>query len=173
MIINLTQHVGTPEQGVTEPADKSAVSALLTFEEVPTRKEIGERAKALAELAKASGAKTAMIGGAPFFMGPLERALEEVGIVPVYAFSKRESVEAPDGNGGIRKTQVFRHAGFVPAATSSFDEVLSEVRLHLARQHEWWLECHARGEGECDDRTQNALLLLVKMQQKVLKIVQP
>jgi hypothetical protein len=34
-------------------------------------------------------------------------------MTPVYEFSVRESVEQPDGNGGIRKVNVFRHVGFV------------------------------------------------------------
>ena len=31
MILNLTQHVGTPDQGVSEPEEKGAVKALLDF----------------------------------------------------------------------------------------------------------------------------------------------
>lgn len=66
-----------------------------------------------------------MVGGAPFFMAPLEAALRAVNIIPVYAFSKRESVEEKQPDGSVKKTQVFKHAGFVPAcdcggATGSF-----------------------------------------------------
>ena len=35
-----------------------------------------------------------MIGGAPYLMASLERALDAVMIQPVYSFSVRESVEA-------------------------------------------------------------------------------
>ena len=58
-----------------------------------------------------------MIGGAPFFMGPLERALRENGITPLYAFSKREAADIKQADGSIKKTQIFRHVGFVEAAT--------------------------------------------------------
>jgi hypothetical protein len=57
-----------------------------------------------------------MIGGAPYLMAPLERSLRSVGVYPVYAFSVRESVEQTAPDGTVRKTNVFRHAGFVPAA---------------------------------------------------------
>ena len=116
-IVNLTQHEATPDQiaaGVLEVADKATVQKLLTFEEPPTPVEMAERARILAGIAAAT-ASTAMIGGAPFFMGRLEAALKEAGVKPVYAFTRREAVDAPDGNGGVRKTQVFRHAGWVEA----------------------------------------------------------
>lgn len=118
MILNLTQHAPTAEQsavGVTEPKDKARVQLLLTFEELPNPGEIHERARALADLAVEYGAESAMIGGAPFFMGSLEAALRKNGVLPVHAFSRRESTEEPDGQGGVRKTQVFRHVGFVAA----------------------------------------------------------
>jgi len=119
MIINLTQHTSSPEQtaaGVVEPNDKELVSAILTFDEVPTHANMLGRAWALASLARIQGAEKAMIGGAPFFMAVLETALREDGIEPVYAFSKRESVDIPipeSEGGGMRKVAVFRHVGFV------------------------------------------------------------
>jgi hypothetical protein len=118
-VMNLTQHPSTAEQveaGVVEPAEKGAVQAALTFDAIPTASEMAERAAFLARIAVDSGCKKAMIGGAPFFMAPLERALLAAGITPVYAFSVRDSVEQPDGNGGVRKVNVFRHIGFVEAA---------------------------------------------------------
>ena len=51
-----------------------------------------------------------VVGGAPFFMGPLCAALKEYSFEPVFAFSVRESVD-----GSIRKTAVFKHSGWVPA----------------------------------------------------------
>lgn len=127
MILNLTQHTATPEQGVVEPADKATVAGLLTFEELPTVFDIAARARALAEIARAhfdahvgylgggslGAGKCAMIGGAPFLMSALEGALTEAGIRPLYAFSLRESAETVQPDGSVRKTQVFRHIGFV------------------------------------------------------------
>lgn len=115
-VLNLTQHSSTAEQisaGVVEPADKAAVQALLTFEEMPDATLVGDRARAVAEMA--DGFAAAMIGGAPFFMAPLERALRERGVTPLYSFTRREASEVPDGQGGVRKTQVFRHVGFIEA----------------------------------------------------------
>lgn len=115
-MLNLTQHAATAEQlaaGVVEPADKKQVQELLTFNELPSAGDIAQRAEALAQLAKAAGAKVAMVGGAPFFMAPLEKSLRAVGIKSAYAFSKRESVDEKQPDGSVKKTQTFRHAGFV------------------------------------------------------------
>lgn len=119
MIINLTQHVATPEQiaqGVVDHHNRDVISSLLTFEEIPTPDNIWSRATALAAIAERSGATAAMIGGAPFFMSALEQALIERGIVPLYAFSRRESVERTTEGGTVVKTNIFRHSGFVIAA---------------------------------------------------------
>ena len=109
MILNLTQHPSTPEQEaqlVVEPRmSKPEIKKLLTFEEIPTKEEIEVRAKELARIAAEEAAMYAgdsdaevwitrvMIGGAPFFMGALEKAVRECGFSPIYAFSKRESEE--------------------------------------------------------------------------------
>ncbi len=134
-ILNLTQHDATHDQvlaGVVEPADKSAIRALLTFEELPDANRIQQVAWELAKLANAElrergtgwpwvegggvRPRRAMIGGAPFFMGPLERALRTQGITPLYAFSRREaSVDTHRPDGSVGKTQIFRHVGFVEA----------------------------------------------------------
>lgn len=117
-ILNLTQHAASPDQiaaGVVEPADKAGVQALLTFEELPDRTEVILRAAELAVIAAKSGFGAAMIGGAPFLMPPLEAALKAAGIRVLYAFSRRESVEETLPDGSVRKTQVFRHAGWVEA----------------------------------------------------------
>lgn len=128
MILNLTQHPGTPEQGVTDliGEELAALKTALTFDTIPTAQEITERAEYIAELACMNGLggedddpipTRAMIGGAPYLMAPLERALRNVGIDPLYAFSTRESVEQVQAqDGSVRKVNVFRHAGFVPAA---------------------------------------------------------
>jgi hypothetical protein len=116
MTLNLTQHPATPDQieaGVVEPADKKQVVDLLTFEAIPSPAEMRDRAARLAAIARESGATAAMVGGAPFFMAPLERALLEAGVEPVYAFSLRVTEEVTQPDGSVRKTNVFRHVGFV------------------------------------------------------------
>ena len=129
-IINITQHHATPEQiaaGVVEVKNepwRDAMLALLTFDNLPSRKEIGDRAYLLAAMISrydmsdaddddVEYPRYAMIGGAPFFMSELEAALRNYHIVPMYAFSRRESVEEIQGDGSVRKTAVFRHVGFV------------------------------------------------------------
>ncbi len=122
MILNLTQHAATADQvaaGVVEPADKKAVQELITFDELPGAQEILCRANHLAVIASEGEFKEVLIGGAPFFMGPLEDTLWQYGIEPVYAFSKRESVDEKQPDGSVRKIQVFRHAGFIPAVARS------------------------------------------------------
>lgn len=118
MILNLTQHVATMEQaaaGVVEPADKAAIQALITFDDLPKPGQLCVAAAAVADIAAQASAEAAMIGGAPFFMAPLEHALRARGIKALYAFSKREAADVPQADGSIRKTQVFRHIGFMEA----------------------------------------------------------
>ena len=113
-ILNLTQHPATLEQiaaGVEEPVDKAAVQKLLTFDTLPSVEDIAKRAGNLAAMVREHDA--AMIGGAGYLMGPLEYALRELGVVALHAFSVRESVESVQADGSVKKTQVFRHAGFV------------------------------------------------------------
>ena len=116
-IINMTQHTATPEQieaGVFDPTPVIAqqIKTLLTFDEIPSPNEMARRAKLLAVLADEAGADAAMIGGAPFFMSALERTLAGLRVKPLYAFSRRESVEEVV-NGQTVKKSVFKHAGFV------------------------------------------------------------
>jgi hypothetical protein len=130
MIVNLTQHPATPEQRVVgvfdiEGFDLVQLKAALTFEEIPTADEIEHRAQAIAVMAYYeliakhredwTVHPRAMIGGALWLMGPLATALRGREIEPVFAFTKRETVEEQQADGSIRKTAVFRHAGFVPA----------------------------------------------------------
>jgi len=114
-ILNLTQHQGTPEQGVYEPENKQLVKELLTFDAPPTKADIDSRAAALADIAvyhaDCNDCWHAMIGGAPFFMGALERALKARGIQPVYSFTRRESKDLPGG----KKISVFKHVEFIEA----------------------------------------------------------
>lgn len=118
MIVNITQHNATPEQkneGVVEPENKERVKYLLTFEDVPNKYELQQVARKLAEIASNSGAKRAMIGGAPYLMAHLEVALRAAEIEPLYAFSRRESVEQAQEDGSVRKINVFKHVGWVSA----------------------------------------------------------
>lgn len=115
-IFNLTQHTPTKEQseaGVFDAFSPATVKELLTFKSLPSKEEIQERAFALATVAVSANVSSAMIGGAPFLMSALEKALREKGINPFYAFSKRESIERKKEDGSIVKTTVFRHLGFV------------------------------------------------------------
>lgn len=124
MILNLTQHPATTEQieaGVVDLPDsvRPALIGWLTFSQLPSREEIEDRAEALALLADSllpeEGNPAAMIGGAPYLMAPLEVALRNQRIRPLYAFSVRESVEQTLPDGTVRKTSIFRHAGFIAA----------------------------------------------------------
>ena len=117
-IINLTQHQATMEQvtaGVVDLSGNSleALKSNLTFNSMPNKKGIVERAERLASLAFAHGFKRAMIGGAPYLMGPLEEALKGYGITPLYAFSERISKEEVQPDGTVRKVNIFKHQGFI------------------------------------------------------------
>ena len=140
MILNLTQHPATPEQvaaGVFNAEDDRIKNAL-TFNTLPTPQEIETKALTLATLAQhhlywhiigknehlspnedddtvlaMMVDMEVMIGGAPYLMPQLEKALRVANLTPVYAFSKRESVEVILDNGDVRKTNIFKHLGFV------------------------------------------------------------
>lgn len=119
-ILNLTQHQATPEQiaaGVVnvDQRGEATVKSMLTFHSIPNKEDMKARANTLAAIAEESGCVSAMIGGAPYFMAPLERALKDKGIQPLYAFSVRESVEETQPDGSVIKRNVFKHAGFVVA----------------------------------------------------------
>lgn len=143
-ILNLTQYPVTAEQkaaGVFDlpPEQRAELTHLLTFEEIPSAEEILAACEDIATLAAMhadeaersddpddpaavfSGdghgtATHAMIGGALWLMGPLSAALRSHLMEPVFAFSRRESVEEAQADGSVRKVGVFRHVGFVPAA---------------------------------------------------------
>ena len=123
MIVNLTQHAASAEQieeGVIDMVGKDleSLKALLTFQDIPSAAEIDRRAQEITRLAKdalfGQPEKKAMIGGALWLMAPLSFYLKSSGINPVFAFSKRESVEKVI-DGKTVKTNVFKHVGFVEA----------------------------------------------------------
>ena len=128
IILNLTQHLATPEQvaaGVVDLVgeDREFLLKTITFGEMPTRDEIIDAASILAYFAEGwfhanelpIGEDVVMIGGAPWFMSSLETALKERGIRVLYAFSKRESIEEIQEDGSVKKSMVFRHLGFLEA----------------------------------------------------------
>jgi hypothetical protein len=130
MIVNLTQHPATPEQAAAGVVDLQgeallALKQALTFDTLPSRQDVQDRARYITRLAFANGLggdfdddpmpTRAMIGGAPFLMSALEAALLDECISPMYAFSVRDSVEITHPDGWVVKTNVFKHAGFVPA----------------------------------------------------------
>lgn len=124
MVLNLTQHQATSEQraaGVFDlhPQHLAKLRDLLTFDALPSPEDVALDAEIAADLAAdvaaVAGCRRIMIGGAPFLMATLERELRKRGLVPVYAFSRRESVEETMPDGTVRKTTVFRHEGFVTA----------------------------------------------------------
>jgi hypothetical protein len=127
-IVNLTQHPATLEQvaqGVVDmpPHALSLLKGALTFNgpsewghgAIPTSGEIRDRASFIAGLAlsEVPDAMAAMIGGAGYLMGALEKALRAEGIQPLHAFSTRESVETPGKDGEMVKVSVFLHLGWV------------------------------------------------------------
>ena len=121
-ILNLTQHAPTKEQkenGVFEPnaEDKEVIREYLTFNNIPSKRNIKMRAKALSDIAFKynieQGIQKVLIGGAPYLMSSLERSLIAKGLTPVYAFSKRVSKEITLPSGSVEKKMIFRHEGFI------------------------------------------------------------
>lgn len=139
LVINLTQHEMTGDQykyndenlveikfkpyNGTSLGSPDYVKRLLNFNAKPDKKEIISRAIALAAYAsgllnqaKNDGDRLyALIGGAPYLMAPLEEALKQEGITPLYAFSQRESIETVNADGTVVKTAVFKHKGYIEA----------------------------------------------------------
>lgn len=101
------------EQGVVEPQNKEAIEKLLTFEVLPTRQLLWERAEMLTAIAVNEGWECVLVGCAPFFVSELERALERKKIKAVYSFSPRKSEEKMMPDGTIKKVGYFVHQGFI------------------------------------------------------------
>lgn len=137
IIINLTQHKMTADQyqyngtklkeltyEIPEEQEdhEKELKALLNFHELPSKDAINLRVMQITAFAlnhfmgaAIENNRYALIGGAPYLTAPLAEALKKVGIVPLYAFSKRESVETTQPDGSVVKTSVFKHAGYVEA----------------------------------------------------------
>ena len=134
MILNMTQHAASTEQKAAGTVDLMGAEAadlkrLLNFDNLPTGQQIKDRADAIADLARdyllkigertdipgegRAGNIRCMIAGAPFLMPALTQAMRSRGIVPVCAFSRRESVDEDQADGSVIKRSVFRHLGFV------------------------------------------------------------
>jgi len=110
-ILNLTQHPASKEQidaGVIDlpEGERLVLKDLLTFDSIPSQKEMLSRAKEILKLSDLF--ERVMIGGAPFFMSTLERELDCARKACLYAFTKRIVEEKDD----VKKS-VFRHEGFV------------------------------------------------------------
>ena len=116
-IANLTQHISTPEQkkaGVIDLNDRmNEIKILLTFDEIPSKNELVDRAIRLTKLCVEEGFEYAMIGGAPYFMPVLHSVLTEHGVKPLYAFSKRIVTEETQNDGSVKKVSKFIFEGFV------------------------------------------------------------
>ena len=118
-ILNLTQHLATQQQqaeGVKDmlPQHREQLVKLLTFNELPSEQQLFDRATELVLLASKYACEYVMIGGAPYLMSYLERAIAiDMGKSSVYAFSKRVSKEITNEHGEVIKTNTFVHEGFV------------------------------------------------------------
>ena len=124
IVLNLTQHQATADQveaGVCGlGSDEAQLKKLLTFTTLPTKEEVASRATSIARLASEVAYSTgetcgAMIGGAPYLMGPLAEALKDHGITPLFSFTERKAVDKVLPSGEVEKTSVFLHVGFVEA----------------------------------------------------------
>ena len=136
-ILNLTQHKCTEDQKIAGVVDLdeeyyNKLCELLTFETIPTQDEMRNIAQTICymvginEWGFGKDRPQAMIGGAPFFMSTLEATLISWSVVPVYAFSKRQSIETYMADGTVKKTSVFLHGGFV---TPNLKQLVNDYQL--------------------------------------------
>ena len=122
-ILNLTQHRASNAQkneGVIDLPERTRgeLLKLLTFDEIPTKKVIEERARRIGKLAKQTinelnlNEVGFMVGGAPFLMPALTEELKKLG-KPLFAFSKRVTKEEVMSDGSTKKISIFKHEGFI------------------------------------------------------------
>lgn len=117
-MMNLTQHNLTQEQvsvGIVEPPNKEYVKKLLTFDSLPTVKDLENRSISLANYASLQNVDSVLIGGAVYLMPYLIRELNRRGIKAYYSFSKRESKDITLKDGAVKKIVSFKHCGLIEA----------------------------------------------------------
>jgi len=120
-ICNFTRHPPTMDhfrEGVYNPPDTVwlEVRQLLEFNSLECAQiEKSSRSRRLAEIALecVGNGGTVMIGGPPFFMSYLERALKDVGVDFVYSFPYCISIEETLAEGIVKKIAINKHEGFV------------------------------------------------------------
>jgi len=115
IIINLTGKITTTEQkidGVVEPMNRDTVINLLTFDQIPTNKEIFIRANKLTHVAMDNGAKGVLIDGPGWLIGALELDLQDHMIKPFYSFVKRVPAKIQTGHEPLF-VNLPAHIGFV------------------------------------------------------------
>lgn len=95
-IINLTDMSTQKVEGYFDSKDKAQVISLLSFDAIPTHRDIFARAQALAHIAIIENAEAAHIEGPAFMLYALEQALLQRAIQPLYMFKEedRRFVEA-------------------------------------------------------------------------------
>lgn len=109
-IKNLTQHEPTSDQAGVSAVDEHALE-FLNFSTPPSVEEINDRAYALA--CRANGYTHAMVGGAPYLMGPLVAALHQAGVQPLFSFTERKSEEQTHPDGTVKKVSIFAHVAWI------------------------------------------------------------
>jgi hypothetical protein len=86
-IINLTSNPIQPEKSCLESESHVHVIELLTFNKLPTMRDIFARAQALAHIAIMENAEAALIEGPAFLLYSLEQALFQRAVQPLYSFN--------------------------------------------------------------------------------------
>ena len=117
LITNLTQHDASESQiaaGVAAHPEQGALRLLLTIGTIDEAAPAAliERAERIAEMAAATGAQAAMIGGHLGLTASVAKALKARGITPLLSFSERRSVDEHLPDGKVIKRAVFEHIGF-------------------------------------------------------------
>lgn len=116
-ILNLTQHPATKEQkkeGVVdlEGKDLEMLKELITFDEMPDKKNLELASYGLINIAKKHGFNNVLIGGACYFMPILDKIMKDHNINAFYAYSKRNAIDKYV-DGKIVTEYTFEHEGFL------------------------------------------------------------
>lgn len=128
VIINLTQHLATPDQAsaglIDMPEDgglRAALTEALSFNHQPDQEELLRRARRVVGImADYAGGMTAlqghkvMLGGFSALMHPLQAACLKAGMQVGYAYlGPCEWVDQLQPDGSVLKMAIFRHGGFI------------------------------------------------------------